>query len=425
VDWSNRKPIEWLDVIIRRQAPDETPPYDEKQSALSSWVFVFAVFAASRLFYIVSGLLLVGVVPVEPFHRESSDVPFGAMSIWAHYDGDHYVNAALNGYSENGGASPAFFPLYPLIVRFVVNLVGGPLLPSAVSSLGVAVSLSALPLAFWFVYRIAEDAWGTQSARTTVLTLAFFPTAFFFNAVYSESLFLLFSAGALWAARVRKDLLLACMLAGLATATRNVGIFLLIPLALAWWRDRAVLGWRVVYLAVAPSGLFAYSCFLWLRFGEPLLFLSAQGAWGRSFGGLVGSAVAAGRAAGKSARPLLDPGTYQPLSFEKVLLVLSGTNYLYNALFLLFAVIVLVAGIKHLPAELSLYAATLVLVPAFFGASSNPLMGEPRYLLVAFPLFIVLGIVLQSRRLLAAWVAVSALCSLPFVALFVNWYFVA
>lgn len=414
-----------MDVVARKQAMDSAPPGNENEITLSSWGFVIAVFAASRLFYVMAGLSLIGVVPVEPFHRETFDVPFGAMSIWAHYDGDHYVHVALDGYSPEGRASPAFFPLYPLAMRLVAGLVGGPLSPGTFSVLGVAVSLTALPFALWFVYRIAEDGWGVRVARATVLTLAFFPTAFYFNAVYSESLFLLFSAGAVWAARVRRDLLLACMLAGLATATRNVGVFLLIPLVFAWWRDRSELGWRAVYLMIAPSGLLAYSCFLWLRFGEPLLFVSAQDAWGRGFGSVLGSFTAAVGSAAESVRPLLDPETYKPFGFEKLLLVLSGTNYLYNLLFLIFAVVVLAFGIRWLSADLTVYAAALVLVPVFVGAESNPLMSLPRFLLVAFPLFIVLGIALRDRYVVTGWVVTSAILSLPFVALFVNWYFVA
>ena len=97
--------------------------------------------------------------------------------------------------------------------------------------------------AIYFVYRIAEEGWSARAAQGTVLSLAFFPTSFFFNAVYTESLFLALSAGAVWAARVRKDLLLASILAGLATATRSVGVLLLIPLV-AEWSDRREYGWR-------------------------------------------------------------------------------------------------------------------------------------------------------------------------------------
>ena len=95
----------------------------------------------------------------------------------------------------------------------------------ALSLWGPLLSLSFLPFALYFVYQIALDGWGERVARGTVLALAFFPTAFFLNSAYTESLFLALSAGSLWAIRVRKDLLLACVLAGLASATRNVGIF--------------------------------------------------------------------------------------------------------------------------------------------------------------------------------------------------------
>ena len=99
---------------------------------------------------------------------------------------------------------------------------------------------------------------GRATARLTVLVLAFFPTSFFLNAVYTESLFLALSAGSLWALRVRQDLLLACLLAGLATATRNVGLFLLVPLALEWAGNRHAYRWRGAYLALAPGGLIVY-----------------------------------------------------------------------------------------------------------------------------------------------------------------------
>jgi Gpi18-like mannosyltransferase len=101
--------------------------------------------------------------------------------------------------------------------------------------------LVAFFFAIYFVYRIAEEGWSARAAQGTVLSLAFFPTSFFFNAVYTESLFLALSAGAVWAARVRKDLLLASILAGLATATRSVGVLLLIPLV-AEWSDRREYG---------------------------------------------------------------------------------------------------------------------------------------------------------------------------------------
>jgi hypothetical protein len=395
---------------------------ERSKPAVSSWAFVFGVFAASRLFYMLAGLALVGVVPLEPFHCLTLDNPFGTLNLWAHYDGAHYVKLAAEGHEGN---SAAFFPLYPLLVRLAAELSGAPAAAGVLSDVGVLVSLVALPCALWFVYRVAEDGWGERAARASVLLLAFFPTAFFLHSAYTESLFLALSAGAVWAARVRRSLLLACLLAGLAAATRNVGVFLLVPLAAEWWRNRQAFGWRAVYLALAPSGLLTYAAYLWTRFGDPLLFLSEQSRWDRGFGGVFGPFASAAALAAENVRPLLDPGTYRPLGFERLIVVFSGLNNLCNLLFLVFALAALALAARKLPWHLAAYALALVLAPVFFGTESNPLMGLPRYVLVAFPLFIALGAWLGDRRVLWGLVAVSAALSLPFVALFVNWYFVA
>jgi hypothetical protein len=68
----------------------------------------------------------------------------------------------------------------------------------------------------------------------------------------------------------------------------------------------------------------------------------------------------------------------------------------------------------------------MLVVPAvFFGKPATPLMGFPRYLLVAFPLFIVLAVLLKNRRLLGGWLVPSAVFSLVLCAEFVSWRFVA
>jgi hypothetical protein len=177
------------------------------------------------------GSLLARVVPISSFQRITSDVPSGSMNIWSHWDGEHYVALAMDGYLQGPkNVPPAFFPLYPLIVRSLSELFGGPLSKEAISHWGPLLSLLFLPFALYFIYGLALDGWGERVAKGTIRALAFFPTTFFLNAAYTESLFLALSAGSLWAMRVRKNLLLACILAGLAAATRNVGIFLVVPL---------------------------------------------------------------------------------------------------------------------------------------------------------------------------------------------------
>ena len=389
-------------------------------------LFVLLVYGASRLLYLFVGSLFASLVPVSRFQTVTMDVPFGRMGLWSHWDGEHYVALAAGGYLQPPEqVSPAFFPLYPLLMRSFAGLFGGPVSWGALSVWGTLISLLALPFALFFVYRIAESGWDAGVARGAVLALAFFPTTFFLNAAYTESLFLALSAGSLWAARVRGNLLLACLLAGLAAATRNVGIFLLAPLVYEWFRNRDLYRWRGLYLALAPSGLVAYAAYLWLRFGDPLLFYTDQQKWGREPAGPIATAVKAWRSAAEGAARLLDPALLSDPSLANLANHLAGAANLYNLLFFLFALVVLLAGLRDLPPDLALYAFLLVLPAALFGTPQSPLMGAPRYVLVAFPLFIVLGLLAKNRPVFVTGLFLSTVISLLFCALFVSWRFVA
>jgi hypothetical protein len=397
----------------------------EQGKKLGGLGFVLLVYAASRLFYLVAGALLATFVPVSRFKPSAIvGVPLGPLNIWAHFDGAWYSLIAKHGYGLTG--SPAFFPLYPLLMRSLAELFGGPLTLGALSVWGVLLSLLAFPFALYFIYRIVEEGWGSRVAKVTVLILALFPTSFFFNAAYTESLFLALSAGSLWALRVRSDLLLACLLAGLATATRNVGVFLLVPLAYEYLRNAREYRWRGAYLLLAPSGLAVYAAYLWWRFGDPLLFYTEQRHWGRTTGDHLSNLLGAWKPALRGARMLLDPSLLADPSLGRLAgQVQSGNNAYYLAIFL-FAVALLVAGLRLLPSSLSVYALLLVLLPAFFGPPESPLFSFPRFMLVAFPLFITLAVVLENHRwLLRVWLGLSATFSLVLCALFVSWRFVA
>src|SRR5207302_5745906 len=138
-------------------------------------------------------------------------------------------------------------------------------------------------------------------ARRSVWLLALFPASLFFSAVYTEALFLALSVGAFLAAR-RGRWWLAGLLGGLAAATRNVGVTLLVPLIiLAFWGpredrppDRPVGGWRpryrpppeLLWLALVPVGCAAGAVYLQHRFHDPLTAWTSQESYfGRRFEG--------------------------------------------------------------------------------------------------------------------------------------------
>ncbi len=382
------------------------------------WIFVLVVFAASRLLFMGAGALAAAYLPqAEPAGDPLG--PSGVLSYWAHWDGAWYSQIATEGYGERSPQSTAFFPLYPVLLRFGSALPGGPAL------WGVLISLLCTALALFFVYRIAERLFDARAARAATLALAFFPTAFFLNAVYTEALFLALTAGAVWAAGVRRDLLLAGVFGALAAATRNVGVLLMIPLLFEWMRQRREFGRRgLLGVALVPMGLAGYALFLWMRFGEPLLFARQQRAyWEREPTSPLTTAGDAWRSAGEGMKYVLDPSTlFLSTSATPALDASNAFNLAFLAVFL----VVMVAGFVVLPPGLSLYTFLIVLLPVLTPAPRFPLMSMPRFVLGAFPVFLVLGYLLsRSRPTLVLWLLLGSGAGVALTALFTSWRWVA
>jgi len=382
------------------------------------WAFVLVVLAASRLVFMGAGALAAAYLPrAEPAGDPLG--PSGFLGYWAHWDGAWYSQIATGGYGERAPESTAFFPLYPMLLRLGSGLPGGPAL------WGVVASVLFTTFALFFVFRVAEKLYDARAARAATLALAFFPTAFFLNAVYTEALFLALTAGCVWAASVRRDLLLAGAFGTLAAATRNVGVLLLIPLLFEWLMHRREFGARGLFgISLVPLGLAGYALFLWGRFGEPLLFARQQrDYWEREFTNPLTTLGDAWRAAGEGVKYLLDPSTlFLDTSATPALDASNALNLAFLVLFL----VVAVAGLAVLPPGLSLYAFVIVLLPVLTPAPRFPLMSLPRFVLGAFPVFLVLGYLLsRGRAVLVLWLLVGGGVGIALTALFTTWRWVA
>ena len=345
--------------------------------------------------------------------------PPGFLNYWAHWDGAWYTEIATKGYDARAPQSTAFFPAFPLILRVGAALGGGPAL------WGVLISLVASVFALYFLYGIAEKLWGKATARVATLAFAFFPTAFFLNAPFTEALFVAFAAGAYWAVYVRRDLLLAGLLGALAAATRNLGVLLLIPLGYEWMRSRREFGWRGVWeMALVPAGLLGYVIFLWAHFGDPLIFARQQSVyWGRELASPLTTLENAWTDAGEGLRYVLDPATLFLDPAPGPTLEASGAiNIAFLALFL----ILIGIGFVVLPPGLSLYAFIITLVPILSPSPLIPLLGLPRYILSAFPLFLVLGYLLSRSKLaLVPWLLVRGGVGMALTSMYVTSRWVA
>ncbi|MBU1118456.1 glycosyltransferase family 39 protein [Patescibacteria group bacterium] len=219
-------------------------------------------------------------VPESPWKPALS----GILNLFARWDSGWYLSIAENGYYVSGSAEPSnivFFPLYPLLMRYIGNLLGGNHLIA-----GMLISTAALFFACIILYFLAKkDLTKSSLAYRSVLYLLIFPYAFFLVCVYTESLFLLTVLASLYFARKDKWFF-AGTFAALATATRPTGIILILVLLVEYFEQREFrvksIKPNILWIGLTPLGIGAFMYFLYAKFGDPLLFAKAQEAWGRS-----------------------------------------------------------------------------------------------------------------------------------------------
>jgi len=191
----------------------------------------------------------------------------------ANFDGIHYLLIAKSGYSQY---EQAFFPIYPLLTRAVSVVTGGNILVAALFLSNL--SFLAGVLLFW---RLANKELPVRNVSLWSLAFLFlFPTSFFAGAVYTEGLFFLLIIGFFLSLR-NKRFATAALFACLASATRLIGIFLIIPLFIAVIRQKKFHRFtKGILLSIPFLGLISYMAYLWKTTGDPLFFIHAQPAFG-------------------------------------------------------------------------------------------------------------------------------------------------
>src|SRR6266545_7447801 len=342
--------------------------------------------------------------------------------VWARWDSVFFLRIAEHGYHAAGASASAFYPLYPALVG-----VGGRALGGHYVLAGILVSLLTCLGAFVLLYRLAENRLGTEAARRAVLYLAVFPTALFLQAVYSESLYLLFCLAAfLFAERGR--FLPAGVAAGLALLTRPVGIALLPALALLAWRSRDARG-ALSRLAVAPALFAVYPLVLWRQRGDPWEFLDAQGIWTRHlsaagpFGG-IWDGLRAGWAGMQQLASGSHTHAYWPAAEGTDPLRVAAINLECLGTLALFTVLAVVAW-RRFGAPYGLFSVLSLAIPLSYPSERWPLLSLPRFGLVVFPLFMALAALGGRPRAHVAIVSISSLFLGVAVTQWALWQWVA
>lgn len=365
------------------------------------------VFLAARI-----GLSLVSVIavdlvdPLPPVDVPGRTAP-PATSGWHNVidaterqDAVWYLRLADEGWSGED-ASAAFFPLYPLTVRAVAWILPG----SDELIAALLVSNAAFLGALLALFALTADAFGERVARRAIVVAALFPTAFFFLAPYTESLFLFLSILAFRAARWDRWGHVA-VTGALAALTRSVGIVLIPALLVEAFSgkrgrsgSRRALAGRVAGAAAISLGPLSWFAWWGLAHGNWLAPLDAQRLWGRE----------------------LQP-PWVSLTHAVDLAWSFRSYWLLDLVLVSIAIAGLALAVPALRVSEITYGGLSLLLPLVDPFWDRPLLSAPRFAVVVFPALwglsgVGLGRALPRTLVTAVLAGGWVLCAV----LFVNW----
>jgi Gpi18-like mannosyltransferase len=347
------------------------------------------------------GVLALGVIAVAllgqaiaPETDGTSADPRWLFAPWVRWDAPHYLDLAVFGYRATGvdglvgpdgyralapGDLPfygAFYPLFPWLTAAFVAVSHDPSLASFIVS-GLALCVAG-PLLFRLVGLEAGPAVGLRA----VWFLLIFPTAYFLQIGYTESLFLVLVLGSFLAARTDRWWL-AGILGALAALTRINGLVLIPALiaeaAVLWWPHRGPFDRRWLFIGLIPLGPLVYVALNQAVYGDPFAFLAIQSEhWHKAL-----------------SPPWVGIGDLLHSSLPRA--------WIPELAFVALGIVATVVCARRFPLSWTVWMAGNLLL----FTSTSLILSVPRYDLMLFPMFAWFGQLARTRSRLVVMSAVS------------------
>ena len=364
-----------------------------KLSSKKYLIFIFILFSLWRIGLIIISLLAGKYVPSQVGYLGPQE-----LLGFANFDGLHYLSIAKHNYSQ---FEEVFFPMFPIIIKLFSIVTEERYILSGI----LAANISFL-LALIFLYKLLILDFPEKIVKKILIILLIFPTSFFYGSIYTESLFLLLITSSWYFFRINK-FWLGGILGGFASATRLVGIFILLSILFrtSW---KSWLCKKNLPLLFIPLGLLGYALYLQVNRGDFFFFFHSQ------------SLIGTGRT---TSSLILPPQLFW--RYIKILTTVPISNYQYwislsELISFVFAGICLWKGRKILSKDYQIYSWLSLIIPTLSGT----LMSMPRYLITIFPIYIVLASI-KNKPLLLFWQFVSIILLIIATAFFTKGYFIA
>mgnify|MGYP001156508455 CR=1 FL=1 len=345
---------------------EEAIPYHWGKTALFCTalrvLFLAAAFLASRIFF------------------ENATL----WSVFERWDASHYLRIATEGYGkyQEGGhyLTLVFLPLYPWVCKLFL------LLFHNVQAVFVIISNLFFIAGATFYHATVSKKYGAACADTMLLLLMLSPFSFFFGAMMPESTFLFCWAAALYFAR-KKWWVLACFFGALGALTRLLGVLIVVMIFIEMLQNdkpffaggkKQVVKKLLKYglLAMVPLGTVVYLLVNFMVAGDAFAFLYYEKLnWFQKFTPIWESLY---RVAQNVAEP-------------------SGLLY---TVWLpeLIAIVLIIALLVIFARSYALSELWYVLIYAVMTYSTSWLLSGARYLLVCFPAFTMVALLLQRHQ---------------------------
>lgn len=392
---------------------------------------ILPAIAFWKIIVVLTALAVVPLIPLQypmTAFRDLAYTDFGDklpywVKIWGNFDGFYYLVISKDGYQP--GIIP-FFPLYPLLIRAIRFM-----LPVRRIIIGQSLSLICFVGAVAIAYRLflIDAKKHTRQFSLFLLLILAFPTAFFYSAIYNDSLFFFLATASIYAARTRRWMMASLFGAG-ATLARLNGLVLLPYLAIEYltaaqpipdtWNWRALLAtvrrflkhpdtWKpAAPILLIPFTFLGFLTYIHLRFTTWRLLFQAMSTWGQD-------------------RFILPPQvlwryfkmivlTFQPHTFTWWVALLEAMSLLLYLTLLLYAW-------KKIRLSYWLFFAVSILIPWCTGT----LQGMPRYGLHIYPMYLVLFLWIRTQRVAVRWISIAFMIALQIaiLTLFTRGIFVA
>ena len=367
----------------------------EARGILLAW----AAWAAATILFASAAMTL-------PVSNGSPWTAWAQAPPLARWDSVWYRSVAVDGYrfdASNPENNVGFYPLYPLVARAIAAWLHAPLLWT-----GIAISVACAGLALLVAGDLFAEWAAPGAGLAGAAALLAFPTAFFLAAFYTESMFLLCAAAAIWGAR-RERCLVAALGGFFGALTRFNGFLLAVPLAISAAQTSRRSASRAAWLPVAATaaGAAVFPAYLARRWGDPLLYVHSKirgwpvrpaAPWT-----LLGRTVGEGWA--RALRPSEGGKLIYAVELATIVFLIAATVALFRA--------------RRLP-EASYAAASLLLL-----LSSGTHSGIARYALTIFPCYSPLAEALRRRPPLAFAYGVAGIgTGVVLLHRYVHWIFV-